>query len=186
MPKSCEPQRNHLLAALSAAERERIFPHLQLVSMPLGKVLSEPRNVQRYGYFPIDCIISFSYLMKDGASTEIAVAGHEGLVGLALFTGGTKNPEQSSCAECRRRLPAGGRAAQSRVSPRRWIARRASALHTRGDDANCPDSGLHPASHSGPTTVSLLVGVPRPGVIQPATPDPREHIQHARSASGRG
>jgi len=95
MPKSCEPQGNHLLAALSAAERERIFPHLQLVSMPIGKVLSEPRNVQRYGYFPIDCIVSFSYLMKDGASTEIAVTGNEGLVGLALFTGAQKTPSRA-------------------------------------------------------------------------------------------
>ena len=84
------PHQNQLLAALSAVERERIFPHLQLVSMALGKVLSEPGNVQRYGYFPIDCIVSFSYLMKNGASTEIAVAGNEGLVGLALCTGAQK------------------------------------------------------------------------------------------------
>ena len=89
------PHQNRLLAALSGAERERIFPHLQLVSMALGKVLSEPGNVQRYGYFPIDCIVSFSYLMRDGASTEIAVAGNEGLVGLALFAGAQKTQSRA-------------------------------------------------------------------------------------------
>lgn len=92
MPSSDGPEQNHLLAALPPAERERVFPHLQLVSMPLGKVLFEPGNAQRYAYFPIDCIISFLYLMKDGGSTEIAVVGNEGLAGVALFTGGVKSP----------------------------------------------------------------------------------------------
>ncbi len=90
MPDSSGFQRNHLLAALPAAEQERIYPHLQLVPMPLGKVVYEPGNVLRYVYFPTDCIISFLYLMKDGASTEVAVVGNEGLVGVALFTGTEK------------------------------------------------------------------------------------------------
>jgi len=87
MPDSTGPQRNKLLAALPPAERERVYPHLQLVSMPLGKVVSEPGHKLRYAYFPIDCIISFLYLMKNGASTEVAAVGNEGLVGVALFTG---------------------------------------------------------------------------------------------------
>ena len=87
--------RNRLLATLSAAEQERIFPHLQLLTMPLGKVVSEPGSRQRYVYFPNDCVISFLYLMKDGASTEIAVVGNEGLAGVALFTGGERTPSRA-------------------------------------------------------------------------------------------
>jgi hypothetical protein len=34
MAGSHTPQQNHLLAALSGDERERIYPHLQLVAMP--------------------------------------------------------------------------------------------------------------------------------------------------------
>lgn len=89
------PDQNRLLAALPAAERERIFPHLQLVRMPLGKVLCEPGSVLRYVYFPLDCIISFLYVLKDGASTEIAVVGNEGLVGVAHFTGGEQTPSRA-------------------------------------------------------------------------------------------
>jgi len=41
MPDSHDPQQNHLLAALSAAERQRVYPHLRLVLMPLGEALYE-------------------------------------------------------------------------------------------------------------------------------------------------
>ena len=85
------PEQNHLLAALPPAARKRIYPHLRLVSMPLGKVVSEPGQKPRYAYFPIDCIISFLYLMKNGASTEVAAVGNEGLVGFALFAGAEKS-----------------------------------------------------------------------------------------------
>ena len=35
------PHQNQILHALPDAERERLFPHLQLVELPLGKVLYE-------------------------------------------------------------------------------------------------------------------------------------------------
>ena len=95
MQGGSHPRQNKLLAAVTASESERIYPHLKLVSMPLGKIVFESGNVQRYVYFPTDCIVSFSYLMKDGASTEIAVMGNEGLVGGALFTGGEKTPSRA-------------------------------------------------------------------------------------------
>ena len=36
-----DPKQNHLLHALPAAESARLFPHLELVPMPLGDVLYE-------------------------------------------------------------------------------------------------------------------------------------------------
>jgi len=45
-PAPPTPEQNHLLAALSAAERERLYPHLQLAEMPLGKVVYEPGDVE--------------------------------------------------------------------------------------------------------------------------------------------
>lgn len=95
IPDDTDPGQNRLLAALRAAERRRIFPHLQLVRMPLGKVLCEPGSALRYVYFPIDCIVSFLYVLKDGASTEIAIVGNEGLVGVAHFMGGEKTPSRA-------------------------------------------------------------------------------------------
>src|SRR6202451_4177489 len=83
-----DPQQNHLLAAFSSTERERLFPHLELVPMPLGKVLYESGDVLRHVYFPTNCIVSLLYVLADGASAEISVVGNEGLIGIALFMGG--------------------------------------------------------------------------------------------------
>jgi CRP-like cAMP-binding protein len=95
MPGRCIPEQNRLLAALPPAERHRIYPHLQLVPMPLGKVMYEPDELLRHAYFPTDSIVSLLYVMKDGASAEISVVGNEGLVGVALFMGGETTPSRA-------------------------------------------------------------------------------------------
>jgi CRP-like cAMP-binding protein len=90
-----DPRQNYLLAALSAADRERIFPHLRLVSLPLGKVLYESGDLLRHVYFPTDSIVSLLYVLADGASAEISVVGNEGLIGIALFMGGETTPSRA-------------------------------------------------------------------------------------------
>jgi CRP-like cAMP-binding protein len=88
-------ERNHILNALPQAERERLYPHLQLVPMPLGRVVYESGARLRHIYFPIDCIVSLLYVLKDGASAEIAVVGREGAVGVSLFMGGETTPSRA-------------------------------------------------------------------------------------------
>src|ERR1700742_2474621 len=95
MPAQHNPDQNHLLGALSASERERVYPHLQLVTMPLGKVLYESGDVMRHVYFPTDSIISLLYVLEDGASAEISVVGNEGIIGVSLFMGGETTPSRA-------------------------------------------------------------------------------------------
>jgi CRP-like cAMP-binding protein len=95
MTETHHPEQNHILAALPPAERERLFPHLQLVPMELGKVLYESGEVLRHVYFPTDSIVSLLYVMEDGASAEISVIGNEGVLGVALFMGGETTPSRS-------------------------------------------------------------------------------------------
>jgi CRP-like cAMP-binding protein len=95
MPEQHLPQRNHLLAALSDEVQKRLFPHLELVPLPLGKVLYESGDTMRHVYFPTDSIISLLYVMESGASAEISVVGNEGLVGIALFMGGESTPSRA-------------------------------------------------------------------------------------------
>jgi CRP-like cAMP-binding protein len=89
------PGQNHLLAALSDAERDRLYPHLRLVPMPLGHAVYESGDVLRYVYFPLDCIVSLLYVLENGASAEISVVGMEGLIGVALFMGGETTPSRA-------------------------------------------------------------------------------------------
>src|SRR5271166_5244142 len=86
---------NQILAALTPVEHERIFPHLHMVEMPLGKVLYESGDTLRHVYFPVDCIVSLLYVLENGASAEISVVGNEGLIGIALFMGGETTPSRA-------------------------------------------------------------------------------------------
>lgn len=95
MPGPQAPSHNLLLAALPSLERERIYPHLELIPMPLGRVLYESGDLLRHVYFPTDSIVSLLYVMTDGASAEISVVGNDGLIGVALFMGGETTPSRA-------------------------------------------------------------------------------------------
>jgi CRP-like cAMP-binding protein len=88
MPGIAFPQQNHILDALPLAERERLFPHLKLVTLPLGMVLYESGDALRHIYFPTDAIVSLLYVLQNGSSAEICVVGNDGAIGVALFMGG--------------------------------------------------------------------------------------------------
>jgi CRP-like cAMP-binding protein len=81
-------KQNHLLAALPAADYERLLPHLELAPLPFGLALYDSGSAQRNAYFPTTSIASMLYVMQDGSSAEIAVVGNEGVVGIAQFMGG--------------------------------------------------------------------------------------------------
>ena len=87
-----QPDQNHLLAALPAAELERLAPHLELIHMPLGDVLCESGGRLHYVYFPTSAIVSLHYILENGASSEIAGVGNEGMLGISLFMGGETTP----------------------------------------------------------------------------------------------
>jgi CRP-like cAMP-binding protein len=88
-------QSNRILSALPEEVRERLHPHLQKVSLPLGSALYESGDAMHHVYFPADCIVSLLYVMADGASAEISVVGNDGVVGIALFMGGESTPSRA-------------------------------------------------------------------------------------------
>jgi len=89
------PSQNYLLAALPTAEFERIASHLELVAMPLGEVLYESSGQLQHVYFPTTAIVSMHYVMENGASSEIAGVGNEGVLGISLFMGGNTTPSRA-------------------------------------------------------------------------------------------
>ena len=86
---------NKLLAALPPETYTRMQPDLEHMPLELGASVYEAGSKQPYVYFPTDAIVSLLYVMKDGASAEIAVVGNEGLVGISLFMGGETTPSRA-------------------------------------------------------------------------------------------
>jgi CRP-like cAMP-binding protein len=84
-----------LLAALPETELQRWQPHLEYVEMRLGEVLYESGDTLAHAYFPTTAIVSLLYVSRDGASTEIAVVGYDGILGVSLFMGGESTPSRA-------------------------------------------------------------------------------------------
>lgn len=95
VPRIPMHRHNHLLAALSPLLQERLFPRLELVPLPFGKVLYECDDNMRHVYFPSDSIVSLMYVMENGSQAEISVVGNEGVVGVSLFMGGESTPSRA-------------------------------------------------------------------------------------------
>jgi len=86
--RECDNHRgNHVLGALAAAGCEDLEAHMELVPMPVGRVVYGSGAAMRHAYFPTTSIMSMLYIMNDGTSDEIATVGAEGFVGVQLFLG---------------------------------------------------------------------------------------------------
>ena len=74
--------KNRILARLSRADYALIEPHLEVVDLPVRKVL-QPRNKRvEQVYFPESGIAS---VVANGESTlEIGMIGREGMTGIAI------------------------------------------------------------------------------------------------------
>ena len=95
MDSQHNPRQNHLLAAMPQAEFARLLPHLELVPLLLGEVLSESGCKLHHVYFPTSAILSLHYQLQNGNSSEIAGVGNEGVLGVSLFMGGLTTPSRA-------------------------------------------------------------------------------------------
>ena len=83
-----EPRQNQLLNALNSADYQRLTPQIERVALEFGEELYEPGATLRHVYFPTSAIVSLVHTTRDGDSTEIAMVGNEGMLGVSLFLGG--------------------------------------------------------------------------------------------------
>jgi CRP-like cAMP-binding protein len=95
MEQTQNPHLNHLLDALLKVDYDRVYPNLELVEMPLGKVLCESGDRLNHVYFPTTSIVSLLYAMENGTSAEIALVGNEGMFGVQILLGGDTTPSQA-------------------------------------------------------------------------------------------
>src|SRR5579871_4624240 len=75
---------NRVLRAMSEDTRRRLHPYLEHVRLPAGKILYQPGDAMRHAIFPERGVLSLLALTSDGAAAEIAIVGHDGVVGLPI------------------------------------------------------------------------------------------------------
>ena len=90
-----DPHENCLLSTLTAEERARLRPNIRQVTLPLGHVLYECGERVDYAYFPITCVVSCLYTMRNGSVAEMALVGNDGVLGVSLFLGGGNMTHQA-------------------------------------------------------------------------------------------
>jgi CRP-like cAMP-binding protein len=69
-------QSNAILASLSA-------PHLKPVHLPQKTILHEAGDTIKSVYFPVNVVISLVITLESGETTEAAMIGRDGAVGIA-------------------------------------------------------------------------------------------------------
>ena len=113
------PLQNRLLAALPAADYDRIAKHLRLESTAVGDTLHEDGRRIDDVYFPNGGVFSITNRMRDGELVEVATVGREGMLGDRRVLG----------RSLRRRahLPAGARRSGGRAGGRRFLKETATA-----------------------------------------------------------
>ena len=89
------PKKNLLLAALPLADYLRLELELEKVSLSAGEVIHEAGEVLDFLYFPVSCIISLRSKTQGGASSELAIVGKDGVVGVSAVLGGARSVHQA-------------------------------------------------------------------------------------------
>jgi CRP-like cAMP-binding protein len=89
------PTSNHLLAALPAADYQRLEPHLEPVELTLGCSIYESDERMCHVFFPTAGIVSLLYVLDNGDTAESAVTGNDGVVGISTFMGGDSTPSRA-------------------------------------------------------------------------------------------
>jgi CRP-like cAMP-binding protein len=87
--------RNLLLASLPTDDYEQISPFLESVPLVQKRVLYDPNQPITHVYFPESGMVSLLGVLNDGTGVETASAGREGVIGMPLFYGVDRFPEQA-------------------------------------------------------------------------------------------
>ncbi|MGH8000343.1 MAG: Crp/Fnr family transcriptional regulator [Brasilonema sp.] len=98
-PSFPHPSENRLLATLPTEEYERLLPHLENIFLPLKQMLYKINEPIEYVYFPKNGIVSMVIIMENGATVEVTTVGKEGMIGLPVFLGADRIPNQQAISQ---------------------------------------------------------------------------------------
>jgi CRP-like cAMP-binding protein len=80
-------RQNRILAGIPLSDYARMAEHLKPVDWVSGQVVCEPADTLEFVYFPASCTASLVSHTQDGDSSELAMIGRDGMVGVPLALG---------------------------------------------------------------------------------------------------
>lgn len=80
---------NRLLEALPVDSRARLMNQCEEVSLRQGEVLHRPGELIEFVYFPLNCLLSITITMQNGATAETGLVGNRGMIGINAFMEGS-------------------------------------------------------------------------------------------------
>ncbi|MDM0035719.1 Crp/Fnr family transcriptional regulator [Variovorax sp. J22P271] len=86
---------NQLIELLSRGDRRKLISAGDTFELNLSDVLSEPGDVTRYAYFPIDGFVSLLKTIENRPGLEVGMVGREGMVGVQVALGVSSTPLQA-------------------------------------------------------------------------------------------
>jgi len=86
---------NDILNSLPENEYALVLPHLEHVETPQHQILHEAAAKIEHAYFLNEGMASLVVLTTDGRSVEVAIVGHEGIVGTPIAVGLRRGPYRS-------------------------------------------------------------------------------------------
>ncbi len=88
MKTQTQPQDNCLLAALPRDSWQRLRPALQYAPLVARQSVYAGGEAMSHAYFPTTALVSLMHFTDSGASSESALVGNDGMLGISLLVGG--------------------------------------------------------------------------------------------------
>ena len=83
---------NFILDRLPPTQRKALTARMQLIPMPVGKILVRSGEIPQYAHFMTSGITSVVTYMKDGGAAEVGLIGKEGMVEAMHLLGSASSP----------------------------------------------------------------------------------------------
>lgn len=94
LKESIPPFENRILAALPRMEHARLYPLLEMIRLPQGRIIYAAGDAIKYAYFLKSGMASLLSITENGAVVEVGMVGNEGLIGLPAILRINSTPYQ--------------------------------------------------------------------------------------------
>ncbi|WP_019430197.1 Crp/Fnr family transcriptional regulator [Limnohabitans sp. Rim47] len=84
------PDLNQIISFLPEVIHEEWAPHFEPIDLEVGQILYEPGRALKHLYFPLTTIVSWVHVLENGSSSDVAIIGREGVIGIYLLMGASQ------------------------------------------------------------------------------------------------